>query len=150
MVRGLLFARLVQGLLLLLLAAPQEAEALDLIDLLDEVDLVTRAEVEDAIARSADLSDLPLLVGDLALPPRTRDRGLGLTIAFTRRWRRDRSVLKIWAGLSFALDLWIFPPVPAGPPPEERERTARCAELASSPPRLRAARFEALGCGVFR
>lgn len=146
----MLFRLPVHGLLLLtLVGAPQDAEALDLIDLIDQVDLVTRAEIEEALARPADLTDLPILVPDLALPPRTRDRAVALVVSFSRRWFEERDVLEVWAGLVLRLELFLLPPMAVGPPPEERERVARCIRLhEEEEPRLRAARFTALGCGT--
>jgi hypothetical protein len=137
----------------LALAAQQEAERLDLIDLLDEVDPTTRDRIEAAMERGADLSELPILVSDLALAPRTRDGAVTLFAAFSHRRSEDRSATSFVLGLAIAFDELMFPPDPYGSPSAERARFERCREAVSSvapdpiSAAARAARLRALACG---
>jgi hypothetical protein len=140
---------------MMLLASQHEAETSDLLDLLDEVDPETRAEIEDAIDRGADLFELPTLIEDIALTARSRDGAIAGFALFSERWSDGVVAKAFFIGLSIDFDEVLFAPASYGTPPDERRRFELCRALAISrsrdPLESRALqeRFDAAECGRF-
>ena len=137
-----------------MLAAQQEAEQLDLIDLLDDVDPVTRERIEEELERGGDLSELPILIEDVALAPGTRDGTISLFLLLSyERLPPERSATWFVVGLVVDLDEISIAPQAYGSPPDEQHRIDRCLAIARAPPGDRIARAErtarvrALECG---
>jgi hypothetical protein len=157
MVRRLLSERGVHWLgMALALVAQQEAETLDLLDELDEVDPATRAEIEEAIDRGDDLSELPFFLSDLAYAPRTRDGAIALFATFAHVRSEEAAATSFFVGLGIDFDELLLAPEAYGAPPDEHRRFELCRSIARAPPvdridvRAEEERSRALGCGWWR
>ena len=153
MARRLLDQRAMHWLAMALsMVSQQEAETLDLIDELDDVDPVTRAEIEEAIDRGEDLAELPIVISDLAFAPRSRDGAVVLFAAFSHVRGEETLATSFFVGLGVDFDEVLFAPAAYGSPPDEHHRFERCRSIARARPQDRigaralAERFEALGC----